>query len=75
MDEMYIKMFFFFQLWIIFSNLCHTFKQIQQIYVIFTSLEQNCTNTYITSIYNFNHAVWIQLHMANNVWFIMDDNE
>ena len=67
MDEMYIKMFFFSIVDYFFSDRCHTCKQIRQIYVIFTSLEQNCTNTYIISTYNFNHSIWIQLHMANNI--------
>jgi hypothetical protein len=30
-------------------------------------LEQTSTNTYIISTYNFNHSIWIQLHMANTI--------
>ena len=43
----------FFQLWIYFFYLCKTFSKIaiRQIYVIFTFLEQNCSNTFITSIH------------------------
>ena len=63
LDEMYIiiaskikirQVIFFFNFGLFFSDLCQCFKKqiaIRQIYVIFTFLEQNCSNTYTSNIH------------------------